>query len=306
MARWLRPLGRRLAGSAVGETLTVAYRSRVVGLSAEAAFWGVFALPWLMLGLVAGMGQLQKVIGIDAVAQFRTQLLDVADEVLTQGAIDELLEPLVDSILVQGQGAIGFVGLVISVWAGSRVIDALVDGMTIVYRREGLRSFMATRLVSIAVYVGGLLGLIVAIPLVIAGPTFLARLPGIEGAVVQVLLTAAEVGIGLGVVTSLFHWSVPHRTRWRADIPGALVALALWAVFSFCLRWYFAWILREGSIYGVIAAPIAIMYWAYVTCLALLLGAAFNGALAVRRGWFSPPGSRVPVADADFDGRSAG
>jgi uncharacterized BrkB/YihY/UPF0761 family membrane protein len=30
------------------------------------------------------------------------------------------------------------------------------------------------------------------------------------------------------------------------------------------------------------------MLWVYVTCLALLLGAAFNGALAVRRGWFTP------------------
>ncbi len=286
MTKWLRAAGRRLAGSTVGDTLMVAYQTRVTGLAAEAAFWGVFALPWLVLGLVAGMGQLQSLVGVDAVEAFRTQLLGLADEVLTDRAIDELLEPLLDSILVRGAGAVGFLGLLVSVWAGSRVIDALVDGMTIVYRREGLRSFVATRLVSIAVYVGGLVGLIVVIPVVIAGPTFLARLPGVEGFVTQTALTIGQVLIGLVVVTSLYHWSLPHRTRWAADIPGAVLAMGLWAAFSFALRWWFRWMLRDGSIYGVISAPIAVMYWAYVTCLALLLGAAFNGALAVRRGWF--------------------
>ena len=46
---------------------------------------------------------------------------------------------------------------------------------------------------------------------------------------------------------------------------------------------------RAGSVYGAIAAPVAVMYWVYVTVLSLMLGAAFNGALAIRRGWFVRP-----------------
>jgi uncharacterized BrkB/YihY/UPF0761 family membrane protein len=91
-----------------------------------------------------------------------------------------------------------------------------------------------------------------------------------------------------------------------ADLPGALIAMGLWVVFSFGLRWYFTWLFREGSVYGAISAPIAIMLWSYVTCLALLLGAAFNGALAVRRGWFAHPADRdgddtPSPAGASFD-----
>lgn len=140
------------------------------------------------------MAQLEQAFGGEAISQFREQVLEIADDVLTARAIDELLEPLLDSILVQGRAAISLVGIVISIWAGSRVIHALVDGMTIVYRREGLRSYVATRLMSVAVYVAGLVSLIVAVPVVVAGPTFAVSLTGVEGRLswsADVLLRAA-------------------------------------------------------------------------------------------------------------------
>lgn len=289
MADGKRGAGHRLRDSALGDALTVAYQTRIVGLASEASFWGIFALPWLFLALVAGISQLQRVVDVDALDDFRDEILDLASEVLTPQAIDDLLVPLLDSILEQGQAGLGLVGIVVAIWAGSRVVDALVDGMTIVYRREGLRSFVKTRVVSVAVYVGGVLGLIVAIPVVIVGPTFLGQLvPGSESRVSSALLMVAQFLVALVLVVSLYHWSVPHRTAWRANIPGALIALGAWVVFSYLLRWYFQWLFREGSVYGVISAPIAVMLWVYVTCLSLLLGAAFNGALAVRRGWYTP------------------
>jgi membrane protein len=82
--------------------------------------------------------------------------------------------------------------------------------------------------------------------------------------------------------------------------------MGLWVGFSFALRWYFAWLFREGSVYGVISAPIAVMLWAYVTSLALLLGAAFNGALAVRRGWFTHPDPPAPQEVAGDDTPAGG
>lgn len=289
MRTWMRRTGERLSGSTLGDAFTVAYQTRITGLASEASFWGLFALPWLFLALVAGIAHIESFLGVDAVDAFRNEVLQLADDVLTADAIDELLVPLLDSILLQGRTGLGLLGVVAAVWAGSRVIDTLVEGMTIVYGREGLRSFVKTRVVSVLVYSGAMLGLIVTIPLVIAGPTFLARIvPGTQGLLTSIFLVVAEIVVVLVLLVSLYHWSVPHRTRWVADLPGAVIALALWVVFSYLLRWYFVWLFREGSVYGVISAPIAVMMWAYVTSVALLLGAAFNGALAVRRGWFTP------------------
>jgi membrane protein len=290
VARLMRAAGRTLAGSTLGETFNVAYSTRLPGLAAEASYWGLFALPWLILGLTAGMLQVESWLGVDAIHAFRDQVLDVAGRVLTTEAIDELLVPLLDDLLAKGSTALGLLGVAVAIWAGSRVIDTLVDAMTIVYQREGLRSYLVTRLVGVGVYVAGLLGLIVIIPLLVAGPTFLARVvPGVDGGVFSLLLVLAQVSVILVLVVSLYHWSVPHRTVWIADVPGALVAMGLWVVLSFALRVYFGWVFRDGSVYGVISAPIAIMLWVYMTNLALLLGAAFNSALAVRRGWFTRP-----------------
>lgn len=295
----MQAAGRRFAGSALGDALVVAYQTRTTGLAAEASFWAIFGLPWLILGLVAGISRFQEVLGIDAVEQFRANVLDLADDVLTPEAIDDLLVPLLDSLFGQGQTTLGILGVLIAIWAGSRVVDALVNAMTIVYQREGLRSFVMTKLLSLGVYLAGLAVLIVAIPLILAGPTFLARVvTGVEGTGLTVLLTVAQVLVVMFLVVSLYHWAVPHRTAWASDIPGALIAMGLWVVFSWALRWYFAWIFRAGSVYGAIAAPVAVMYWVYVTVFALLLGAAFNGALAIRRGWFVHPDD-VPTASRE-------
>jgi membrane protein len=278
-----------------------------MGLAAEASFWAVFALPWLFLGLVAGLSHLETFMGVDAATDVRDEVIRVAGAVLTPEAIEDLLIPLLDSILTQGRASLGLLSLVGAIWAGSRVVDALVDGMTIVYQREGLRSFVMTRVVSVGLYVAGMLGLIVVIPLVIVGPTFLAGvIPGVRGVMSSVLLGLAELVVVLVLMVSLYHWAVPHRTRWVADLPGAVLALLLWAAFSWALRWYFAWLFREGSVYGVISAPIAVMFWAYVTCLSLLLGAAFNGAMAIRRGWFTRPDSAEPARNGGAVGQGGG
>jgi membrane protein len=280
----------RLRDTAVADTAAVALSTRLTGLAAEAAFWGVFAVPWLILAMVSGLSKVQDRVGVDAVTSLRGAVLDLADEVLTPEAIEDLLVPLLDEILVQGRASLTVLGTIAALWAGSRLIHALVEGMTIVYQREGLRGFVATRLVSLGMYVAGVAGLVVVIPLVLAGPALLVRLvPGAQGLASAVLLIALEAAVVLVLVVSLYHFAVPHRTRWLADLPGGVLALALWALLSYALRWYFSWLFREGSVYGAISAPIAVMLWAYATCLALLVGAAFNGALAVRRGWFVRP-----------------
>jgi membrane protein len=286
----LTSVASRLRRSALGDTAAVALSTRLTGLAAEAAFWVVFAVPWLILAMVSGLSKVQDRVGVDAVTSLRGAALDLADEVLTPEAIDNLLVPLLDEILVQGRASLTVLGTIAALWAGSRLIHALVEGMTIVYQREGLRGFVATRLVSLGMYVAGVAGLVVVIPLVVAGPALLVRVvPGAQGLASTVLLVGLEAGLVLVLVVSLYHFAVPHRTPWRADLPGGLLALALWGLLSFALRWYFAWLFREGSVYGAISAPIAVMLWAYATCLALLIGAAFNGAIAVRRGWFVRP-----------------
>jgi membrane protein len=73
--------------------------------------------------------------------------------------------------------------------------------------------------------------------------------------------------------------SVPVRSPWIEDVPGALVALAMWVVCSFLLRIYLTSTVEGPTIYGSLAAPVAVLLWIGVSAFAVLVGAAVNAAI---------------------------
>ena len=80
-------------------------------------------------------------------------------------------------------------------------------------------------------------------------------------------------------LTSLYHVSAPVRTPWRRDLPGALLTITIWFLGSYVVRWVISVSVGGTSIYGPLAAPIAVLVWLYVTALAVLIGAALNASV---------------------------
>ncbi|NED03871.1 YihY/virulence factor BrkB family protein, partial [Streptomyces sp. SID6648] len=76
-----------------------------------------------------------------------------------------------------------------------------------------------------------------------------------------------------------YHVSVPVRSPWIEDVPGALVALAMWVLGSFLLRIYLTSTVEGPTIYGSLAAPVAVLLWIGVSAFAVLVGAAVNAAI---------------------------
>jgi membrane protein len=80
-------------------------------------------------------------------------------------------------------------------------------------------------------------------------------------------------------LATLYHVSIPVRTRWRVNLPGAAFALAVWLLGSFLLREFLTVTAADSkSIYGPLAAPIAVLLWLYILSIAVLVGAALNAA----------------------------
>jgi membrane protein len=73
--------------------------------------------------------------------------------------------------------------------------------------------------------------------------------------------------------------AVPVRTPWREDVPGALVALLVLVVGSALLRVYLVHSVEGPTVYGSLAAPVAVLLWIGVTALAVLIGAAMNASI---------------------------
>ena len=101
------PAGRLSEGGRVplrvlGQTLAKAWHDRILGLSAEAAFWQILSVPPLLIGLLGSLGYLGSVIGGAPVREIEDRLLTASAEVLTPDVVDKLVAPTLADILGSG------------------------------------------------------------------------------------------------------------------------------------------------------------------------------------------------------------
>ncbi|MFF5263680.1 YihY/virulence factor BrkB family protein [Actinomadura viridis] len=281
----------RIAWGLVRDTAAAAFRYRVTGLAAEAAFFALLSLPPLVIGLIGTMGHFRGALGPGTVEEVRGFLIQQAQTVLTGPAVDSVVIPLIDDVIRGGSPDIVSVSFLISLWAGSRATNVYVDTITIAYGLSGLRGVIRTRLRAFVLYLVGLLVMIVVIPLLVAGPALVRRTLPESAGVVSLLYWPIVVSLSILFLALLYHMSVPVRTAWWREVPGAAMALLIWIVGSFLLRLYLAGSLAGVSVYGSLAASIAVLAWLYVAALAVLIGAALNAE--IDRRWPSPGTARA-------------
>jgi membrane protein len=260
-------------------TSVSAFRYRVTGLAAEAAFFTLLSLPPLVLGLIGTLGHFRSMLGNDTVTDIRTWVIEKAQTVLTEQSVDTVVKPLLDDVLRGGRVELVSLSFLVSLWAGSRALNVYVDTITIAYGLSGVRGVVRTRLRAFFLYVGGLGVGLVIIPVLVAGPTLVLRwLP--EGArVLHLLYWPVLIIVSVVFLASLYYLSVPARTAWWRGLPGGGVALAIWALGSLVLRLYLDGSASGVTVYGSLGAAIAVLAWLYVTALAVLIGAALNAEI---------------------------
>ncbi len=263
----------------VAQTFAACLRYRVTGLAAEAAFFAILSLPPLVFGLAGAVGFVAQRFDVTTVTAFRDQVLALSLQLLTPAAVSGVVLPTLDDVLAGGRFEIISIGFVIALWSGSRALNVVLDTVTIMYGLAGQRSILRTRALSFSLYLVGLCAAIVLLPLVLAGPGLVDQvLPDRLSMLGRLYWPVVLLGT-VAVLATLFHLAVPVRQRWRRDVPGAALTLLLWLGGSALLRLALGRSIGSTSIYGPLAAPIAVLLWLYLISLALLVGAAFNASL---------------------------
>jgi len=263
------------------ETIRVSLSYRVTGLAAEAGFFMLLSLPPFVLGLFGGVGYLGALAGPDAVDRLIAVVTEYASRFLTESSIDELLLPTVHDVFDGGRADLISVGFLLALWSGSRALNVFVDTISIMYGQGSARGILHQRFLTFGLYTIGILFAVVVLPLVLLGPTI------IEGWLPDrlKLLTLAYwplvLVLSIALLTSLFHVATPRRGPWSRDVPGALLALALWLVASYFVRTSLEASLGGSSIYGPLSTPIVLLIWLYSLAIAILIGAGLNAATRV-------------------------
>lgn len=270
---------------------------RVPGLAAEAAFFAVLSLPPLLLAVLGAIGFAS--IEVDGVVRVIT---DVAGQVLRPRTVDDLVEPALRTLLEDGQAEVLGLGLVVALWSGSRATGTYINAVTIAYDLDDPRPAWRLRLIAFGMTLAGAVVAVVLLPAMVLGPRLLAlvtpeQLGGLAP-VAAVLYWAVVAVAAAGVVATFYHVAVPWHTPWRRDAPGALLAVGLWMLGSYGLRFYADLTLRgDGSVYAGIAAPLVVLLWLYVTAAAVLVGAELNAE--IEKLW---PSASGPAAGARLGG----
>lgn len=265
----------RIIVSTVGSGI----RYRVTGLAAEAAFFAVLSLPPLIFGLAGAVGFFAQQLDVATLLGFRAKVLALALRVLTPDAVGTVIAPTLDEVLSGGRFSVISIGFLLALWSGSRALNVFVDTISIMYGLGGKRGIVRTRALSFGLYVVFLLIGVVLLPLVLAGPSFVQGILPSQLAIIGRLYWPIVLLGSICFLAGLYHVSIPIRTRWRAALPGATLSLGLWIGGSSLLRLVLGASTAGTSIYGPLAAPIALLLWLYLVALAVLIGAAFNTAL---------------------------
>ena len=254
-------------------------RYRVTGLAAEAAFFTVLSLPPLIFGLAGAIGFVTGSLDVLTLANLQQQVLTLARRVLTTSAVNTVIAPTVADVLSGGRAGVISVGFVLALWSGSRALNVFVDTITIMYGLGGHRGLVRTRLLSFGLYVLLLLIGVVLIPLVLIGPGLVDRIVPERLSVLGDFYWPVVLLGSAAFLAVIYHFSIPVRTRIRTGLPGAALALLIWVAGSAVLRLTLNASGASTTIYGPLAAPIAVLIWLYLISAAVLVGAALNAAV---------------------------
>ncbi|GAA1573343.1 YihY/virulence factor BrkB family protein [Streptomyces globosus] len=270
---------RRMAWLLLKDTVNSCIEYRILGLAAEAAFFTLLSLPPLFLGLLGVLGYVDGWTGGTVVASIEENILRAVGTVLSDRGVNEIARPMLDDVTRGGRPDLISLGFAFALWSGSRAVNVFIDTITVMYGLDGHRGIVKTRLLAFLLYVIALVIGAIVLPLMVAGPDAVVRWVPWSAEVIAVLYWPTVTLLSIVFLTTLYHVSVPVRSPWIEDVPGALVALAMWVVGSFLLRLYLINTVEGPTIYGSLAAPVAVLLWIGVSAFAVLVGAAVNAAI---------------------------
>jgi membrane protein len=280
LAHWVRLLPvllRQAAGKA--------WQDRVLGLSAEAAFWQLLSLPSLFLALVASLGYVSRWFGKTTVDRTEARIETTLGSAFSHQVVQDIIHPMLHDVLHSGRADIISLGFLIAIWAGSSATATFVNTITIAYGMRDLRGAVRSRLLALGLFLGSVVIGMVVLPLLVLGPTLLKRvLPRGARATLGGLIDngyyPTVVVLLLVGLTTLYHLAPPKRLPWRRGLPGSVLAILIFLGGSAGLRTYITFIVEHNSAaYGTIASTIATLLFFFVLALGVLFGAEFNAAI---------------------------
>ncbi len=247
--------------------------------------WAAALTYYGLLSLFPALIAVVSLIGLVGDPKSTTSsLTEIVTEIGPASAAETFSGPI--ESIASNRSAAGFAfvfGLAVALWSASGYIGAFIRASNVIYETPEERPFWKLRplqlLVTLAMVVAVAL---LALALVLTGPVVdaVAGPVGLSGTAVDAWNIAkwpVMAAVFILIVDLLYYASPDVRLRgFRWVTPGAVVAIAIWAVASALFALYVANFGSYDKTYGALGGLVALLVWFWITNLAILFGQELN------------------------------
>ena len=185
-----------------------------------------------------------------------------------------------------GELAATVVAGAVALWSATSGMVMVEEGLDMAYELPRDRSFVKKRLLAVPLLAGATVLGGAASALIIFGPQLGGVIKGsvpIAGAEFAAAWTVLRWLVALALMSMLFsllYYLAPNveHSRWRWTSPGAVFGTAVWALISFGFSLYTSSFGSYSNTYGAFAGVAILIFWLYLTGLAVLVGGEVNAA----------------------------
>ncbi|WP_051623605.1 YihY/virulence factor BrkB family protein [Clostridium hydrogeniformans] len=197
----------------------------------------------------------------------------------------DLIEETVRGILMNQNGNILSISLIITIWTAASGFRAIIVGLNKAYDTEESRGIISTFILSIIFTLAISLIIIAALVLLVFGKVlekYLFRITGYDLLFLQIwqfLRYGVIVFIMIFVFILMYVFTPCKRQKWINVLPGAVFTTVGWIITSLGFSYYVNNFANYSRIYGSIGAVVILMTWLYLSSLIILLGGEVNAFL---------------------------
>ena len=265
-------------------------------------FW-----PWLLASSSMGCSQsflavtaFVSLYGLFAKASTVSDHLALASGFIPSGGV-EIIQEQINRITAKGDARLSLAfafSLGSALWSANAGMKAVIDALNVTYNEKEKRGFIKLNLISLALTIGAILSLLVALGSIVVLPLVLSSFG--SGGWTETLLRVVRWPVLICLVVfglAILYRFGPSREspRWEWLSVGSAFAAIAWLVGSALLSWYLANFANYDATYGSLGAAIGMMIWMWMSSIVILVGAELNSEIEHQTAQDSTTGQKKPL-----------